>query len=252
MPAVQADRRRKWYVSDVALPLEMAEEELKDLDEAERELLTTSIHSIFDGWKGQHRELKERADRTKAHDDESAVPKWLSYIFVWDNPIELFFRLWTESYLPLQKYLDSHPHLLAQTLATLIVLNREFDHWRSIRRAGDVLFRLQRKRDHFTIQFLLDKARLGQITERNLRAGPAIAAETKKIKTKELHRQWAELSADLHKHKPGWTLEDHAMYIQTRVPKRTNGKPYAVRTIMDAIKGQRSAILPRPNSTSPD
>jgi hypothetical protein len=246
------DHWPKWYQWEVALAIEMAEEELRQLDEVRRKVLWNSIKEIFKAWKAEHRKRKEQADRAEAQDhpsDQAATS--LMYSMVWHKPIELFFQLWRESYPPLQRHV--HPEVLAQTLATLILHDNEDPARRlSIRRAGDLLFRLQRKRDRFIIQSLAGKARLGELTVQNLRAGPAVAAEAKKRRTEELHRQWVRMSADLYRAKPGWTLEDHAIYIKEQTPKQKNGKPYAIRTIVDVIKGQRSSILPRPTSASPD
>src|SRR5262249_49485014 len=113
----------------------------------------------------------------------------------------------------------------------------------SVRRASDILCRIQRRRDRLLISTLQKSAQLGAKTQLNLRSGPQKSAERRSQQAATRHALWRELSADLWQKKPRWTLQDQAEYIQELFHNK--GQNFSVRTILDSIKGVRSELLPK-------
>jgi hypothetical protein len=137
-----------------------------------------------------------------------------------------------------------YPELLPKLFAILIVNNAQPANYRSLRRASDILIRLQKARDKWAIAELEKSSKLGVETMRNLGKGRLAASIVKKERTAQLRLQWRQMSADLRRAHPGWTLDAHVKHIQKYASgQRLSGRPYASRTIKDAIKGVRSTIF---------
>jgi hypothetical protein len=136
--------------------------------------------------------------------------------------------------------LTRHPGLLSKLFAILIVSNATPVNYRSVRRASDILIRLQKARDKEAIAELGKSSKLGVKANRNLVKGRLVASIAKKQQAAQRRSQWRRMSADLRRAHPGWNLDDHAAHIQGLPSGRPGGKPYAPRTIKDAIKGVRS------------
>ncbi|MBI1984094.1 MAG: hypothetical protein HYS61_07845 [Acidobacteria bacterium] len=74
----------------------------------------------------------------------------------------------------------------------------------------------------------------------NLAKGREKGAAHNKSRAQLARDEWRQMAADLHRNQStrDWTLDQQAQYIQQRSRSKTkSGKPYAVGTIRNAIKG---------------